>query len=228
MVQGLAERIANVREMVEKAAESAGRERGSVRLIAVSKTHPAEAIRDARELGLIAFGENKVQEAEGKITELGRGFAEWHLIGHLQSNKARKAVRLFDVIQSLDSIELAARLERICEEEVRESLKVLIQVDLGGEATKNGAREEELPALVEFVSGCRRLELAGFMTLPPYFEDPEDVRPYFRRLRNIRDKFVPGGELSMGMSHDFEVAVAEGATIVRVGTAIFGEREYYR
>lgn len=228
MIEGLAERVANVREMLENAAEKAGRDRGSVKLIAVSKTHPSEAIREARDLGLAAFGENKVQEAERKITELGRGFAEWHLIGHLQSNKARKAVQLFDVLQSLDSIELAARLERICEEEGRESLPVLIQVDLGRETTKNGAREEDLPALVEFIGGCRRLELAGFMTLPPYFEDPEEVRPYFRRLRGIRDRFVPGGELSMGMSHDYEVAIAEGATIVRVGTAIFGEREYHR
>ncbi len=228
MVEGLAERIANVRKMLEKAAENAGRERGSVKLIAVSKTHPAEAIREARNCGLTVFGENKVQEAESKITELGRDFAEWHLIGHLQSNKARKAVRSFDVIQSLDSIELASRLERICEEEGRESLQVLIQVDLGGEATKNGIPEADLPALVEFVRSCRRLALAGFMTLPPFFDDPDDARPYFRKLRAIRDAFVPGGELSMGMSHDFEVAIAEGATMVRVGTALFGEREYYR
>lgn len=228
MVQGLAERIANVWEMVEKAAESAGRERGSVKLIAVSKTHPAEAIRDARKLGLIAFGENRVQEAESKIDELGRDFAEWHLIGHLQANKARKAVRLFDFVQSVDSIEIASRLERICEEEGRDSLKVLVQVDLGGEATKNGVSEKDLPALVEYLRGCHRLKLAGFMTLPPYFDDPEEVRPYFSRLRGIRDGFVPGGELSMGMSHDFKVAIAEGATMVRVGTALFGEREYYR
>jgi pyridoxal phosphate enzyme (YggS family) len=165
-----------------------------------------------------------VQEAEGKIEEIGRDAAEWHLIGHLQSNKARRAVQLFDVIHSLDSLELASRLERICIEEGRAELPVLAQVDLAREATKSGIAEEDLPALVEFLKGCERLKFTGLMILPPYFDDPEATRGYFRRLREIRDEIIPGGDLSMGMSHDFEVAIEEGATMVRVGTAIFGTR----
>jgi PLP dependent protein len=182
--------------------------------------------------GLTDFGENRVQEAETKIPEVGRNQARWHLIGHLQSNKARRAVELFDVIHSVDSIALAQRLDRICEELGREALPVLIQVDLGQEQTKTGIEEGKLPDLVAALQECARLRLAGLMTLPPFFEDAEKVRPYFRRLRDLRDKFQAGkafgdqpGELSMGMTHDFEVAIEEGATIVRVGTAIFGERE---
>jgi pyridoxal phosphate enzyme (YggS family) len=200
-------------------------------LVAVSKTHPAEVLRSASAAGVTVFGENKVQEAEAKIVEIGRDAAEWHLIGHLQSNKARKAVQLFDVIQSLDSVELAKRLERICIEEGRSELPVFVQVDLAGEETKSGIEENDVPELVEYLRGCENLRFDGLMTVPPYFEDPEAVRPYFRRLREIRDKllsqnaFANGkGELSMGMSHDFEVAIEEGATVVRVGTAIFGER----
>ncbi len=228
MVETLVGRIARVLDAIRSAASVAGREPDEVTLVAVSKTHPVEAVRAARAEMLGVFGENKVQEAETKIEALGRGFAEWHLIGHLQSNKARKAVRLFDVIQSVDSVDLARRLERICAEEGRDELRVFIQVDLGGEATKNGAPESDLPELARFLAGCRHLRLSGLMTIPPYFEDPELVRPYFRRLRELRDRFVPGGALSMGMSHDFEIAIAEGATHVRVGTAIFGEREYNR
>lgn len=174
--------------------------------------------------GAGVFGENKVQEAEGKITAIGAGKAEWHLIGHLQANKARKAVKLFDVIHTLDSIELAERLERICIEENRASLSVLAQVDLAGEATKNGIKETDLPKLIEFLKTCERLRFDGLMIIPPYFEDIEAVRPYFKKLREIRDALIPGGDLSMGMSHDFEIAVEEGASLVRVGTAIFGER----
>lgn len=181
-------------------------------------------IAEATSLGVTAFGENKVQEAEGKIIELGREAAEWHLIGHLQSNKARKAVQLFDVIHTLDSAELAERLDRICNEEGRERLDALIQVDLSREETKAGVDENELPALIDVVSRCKHLRLRGLMTLPPYFDDPEATRPYFVRLRELRDRYIPGGELSMGMSHDFEVAIEEGATMVRVGTALFGQR----
>ncbi len=226
MKSSLADRVADVENALAEAAESAGRSVDSVKLVAVSKTHPATAISAAAGLGLKIFGENKVQEAEIKINELGRGFAEWHLIGHLQSNKARKAVALFDIIHSLDSRELAERLDRICEETGRDLLGVLIQVDLGGESTKNGAPVAALPEIVEAVRGSRHLKLLGLMTLPPYFDDPERVRPFFRRLRELRDEFVPDGELSMGMSHDFEVAIAEGATFVRIGTAIFGDRDY--
>jgi pyridoxal phosphate enzyme (YggS family) len=172
-----------------------------------------------------------VQEAEGKIEEIGRTRARWHLIGHLQSNKARRAVSLFDLIHSLDSVELAQRLDRLCSEEGRSRLPVLIQVDLGGEETKAGASESELPEIMERVAACEHLSLTGLMTLPPFFEDAERVRPFFHRLRELRDHYkergyfdVASGELSMGMSNDFEVAIEEGATMVRVGTAIFGER----
>jgi pyridoxal phosphate enzyme (YggS family) len=155
----------------------------------------------------------------------------WHLIGHLQSNKARRAVRHFDLIHTVDSAALAQRLERLCAEEGRARLDVLVQVDLAGEATKDGASEEELPSVVEALGGCERLRLRGLMTLPPFFEEPERARGYFRRLRELRDELRgrgafggEAGELSMGMSHDFETAVEEGATMVRVGTAIFGAR----
>ncbi len=190
----------------------------------MSKTHSPEVIRKALSAGASVFGENKVQEAEGKIVELGRDGIEWHLIGHLQSNKARKAVQLFDYVHTLDSIELAERLERICIEEGREELKILIQVDLAGEDTKSGAAESNLPSLIEYLRSCERLKLTGLMILPPFFDDPEATRPYFKRLRENRDELLSGGELSMGMSHDFEVAIEEGSTIVRVGTAIFGQR----
>lgn len=232
METNLAGNIAAVRERIQTAALRAGRHPGEVKLVAVSKTHPAATVRDAISLGLTAFGENKVQEAEAKIAELGQGRGSWHLIGHLQSNKARRAVQLFDVIQSVDSVELARRLERICEELGRETLPVFIQVDLAREAAKSGVSEEELPALANYLTTCRRLRPRGLMLLPPFSDDPESARPYFRRLREIRgqltarDAFAKGpGELSMGMTHDFEVAIEEGATIVRVGTAIFGQRQ---
>jgi PLP dependent protein len=220
----LRENLARVQSEIRQAAEKAGRNADEIKLIAVSKTHPATVLREAIASGARVFGENKVQEAEGKILEIGRENAEWHLIGHLQSNKARKVVKLFDVIHTLDSIELAERLNRICLEEKRENLRVLIQVDLAREATKSGIDEKDLPKLVEFLKACEGLRLEGFMILPPFFEDAEKTRPFFRRLREIRDKFLPGGELSMGMSHDFCIAIEEGATLVRVGTAIFGER----
>jgi PLP dependent protein len=221
----LSANLSEVRSRIVSAAERAGRDAVDVKLVTVSKTHPASIISEAIDAGAVVFGENKVQEAESKILEIGRDKAEWHLIGHLQSNKARKAVQLFDVIQSVDSMELATRLERLCVEENRDQLAVLVQVDLAGEATKSGIPEHELPEIVSYLRSCERLELEGLMILPPYFENADDVRPYFRRLRAIRDRLVPGGKLSMGMSHDFEIAVEEGATIVRVGTAIFGERE---
>ena len=229
----LSTNLAAVRDRIGDACRRAGRDVSEVKLVAVSKTHPAAVLQEAIDAGCTVLGENKVQEAEGKITEIGRHAAEWHLIGHLQSNKARKAVQLFDVIHSLDSVELAQRLERICEEEGRDQLPVLVQVDLAGEETKSGITEAELPELIEYLRSCRHLRLVGLMVLPPFFDEPEKTRPYFKRLRDIRDRlanenaFYKGrGELSMGMSHDFEVAIEEGATIVRVGTAIFGEREY--
>jgi pyridoxal phosphate enzyme (YggS family) len=177
------------------------------------------------------LGENRVQEAEEKIMELGRHNARWHLVGHLQANKARRAVSLFDVIHSLDSAPLAQRLERLCVAERREELPVLIQIDLAGEKSKTGIDPRELPQLLETTAACERLRLIGLMTLPPYFANAEHGRPFFKTLRELRDQLqLQGsfghcpGELSMGMSHDFEIAIEEGATMLRIGTAIFGER----
>ena len=223
--------LAEIRGLIERAALRAGRDPSEVKLVAVSKTLPAAVLREAIAAGAVVLGENKVQEAESKIVEIGRDSAEWHLIGHLQSNKARKAVRLFDVIHSVDSLELAQRLERICIEEGRHELSVFVHVDLAGEETKSGIAIIDMPELVGYLQSCKWLKFRGLMILPPFFDDPEATRPYFKRLRAIRDDlaakhvFSEGrGELSMGMSHDFEVAIEEGATIVRVGTAIFGQR----
>lgn len=226
----LAERFADINDRIAVASRKSGAS-GKVKLVAISKTHPASVILEALQLGATDFGENKVQEAEEKINEIGRQRATWHLVGHLQANKARRAVRLFHVIQSIDSVELAARLDRLCSEENREELKVLIQVDLGGEATKTGIKEENLPELVTAMREYQRLRLIGLMTLPPFFDNPEDSRPFFRKLRHIRGELYrqgvfgeSAGELSMGMTHDFEIAIEEGATMVRVGTALFGSR----
>lgn len=216
--------LEKIRTRIECAAQRSGRRAEEIKLIAVSKTHPIEILRAALEAGIEIFGENKVQEAGEKIEKMGRENIEWHLIGHLQANKARRAVKLFDVVHTLDSIELAERLERICIEEERSELAVLVQVDLAGETTKNGVQANDLPALIEFLKTCQRLKLAGLMTIPPYNPDVEETRPFFKRLREIRDEAIPNGALSMGMSHDFETAIEEGATLVRVGTAIFGAR----
>ncbi|HEX8354093.1 MAG TPA: YggS family pyridoxal phosphate-dependent enzyme [Pyrinomonadaceae bacterium] len=230
---GLRARAEEVLRRIEGAARRAGRAPEEVTLVAVSKTHPAALVREAAAAGLLDFGENRVQEAEAKVVELKAEAPamRWHLIGHLQPNKARRAVRLFDLIHTVDSAALAARLERICAEESRASLDVLVQVDLAGEETKSGATEDELPAVFETLKGCEHVRCRGLMTLPPFFEDAERARPYFRRLRELRDGLrgrgafgEGGGELSMGMTHDCEVAVEEGATLVRVGTAIFGGR----
>jgi PLP dependent protein len=234
----LSARVEEVRGRISASARRAGRDPREVTLVAVSKTHPASLVKEAAAVGLSDFGENRVQEAEGKIDELKADGLEghasalrWHLIGHLQANKARRAVRLFDVIHSVDSPSLVERLERVCEEEGRAALDVLLQVDLAGEATKSGARQEELHALAESLKLCARVRCRGLMTLPPFFDDAELARPYFRRLRELRDELrarglfgEAAGELSMGMTNDFEVAVEEGATLVRVGTAIFGEK----
>lgn len=220
------ENLANVQNKIKIAAAKCGRNADEITLVAVSKTKPVNVLREALNCGIKIFGENKIQEAEAKIAEIGHEKAEWHLIGNLQANKARKAVKLFDVIHTLDSIELAQRLERICFEENRECLSVFIQVDLAGEETKFGVEESSLPNLINYLQTCKHLHLLGFMLIPPYFEDVEKVRPFFKQLRKLRDKLLPNGKLSMGMSHDFEVAIEEGATHIRVGTAIFGERNY--
>lgn len=227
----LAVRLAGIRARISAAAEGCGRQADEVKLIAISKTHPVSVIKRVIEFGAVDIGENRVQEAEGKIAEVGRKAARWHLVGHLQANKARRAVSLFDVIHSVDSLDLARRLHRLCGEEGIEKLAVLIQVDLGHEGTKSGIDESELTHLVDGLGPLTRLELTGLMTLPPFFDDPEQSRPFFRRLRELRDELAARGafasekgELSMGMTNDFEVAIEEGATMVRVGTAIFGER----
>jgi PLP dependent protein len=228
----IADRVAAVRERIARAAERAARTPREVRLVAISKTHPPEAVREAFAAGIRDFGENRVQEAEPKIAataDLREAGLRWHLVGHLQSNKARKAAALFEVVQSLDSLELANRLAR-SGVEAGSPIRTLVQVDLAGEETKFGLPEAELLPALESLRGKRGLRIEGLMVLPPYFEDPERARPYFRRLRALRDRaqaagLLEGRELSMGMSHDFEAAIEEGATIVRVGTAIFGERQ---
>ncbi len=227
----IAERVTAVRERVTRAADRASRPAEAVRLVAVSKTVPAEAVRAAFAAGLRDFGENRVQEAEPKIAELAELAAaglRWHLIGHLQSNKARRAAVLFDSVQSVDSLELGRRLARAAQEAGRE-LRVLVQVDLAGEETKFGLPEAELPAALEALRGAAGIRVLGLMLLPPFFDDPEQARPFFRRLHSLAaqasaEGLLAGRELSMGMSHDFEVAIEEGATMVRVGTALFGGR----
>jgi pyridoxal phosphate enzyme (YggS family) len=227
----IAERAAAIRERIARAAARAGRSADEVRLVAVSKTVPAEVVAQAFAAGLTDFGENRVQEAEGKIATLGhlreKGM-RWHLIGHLQSNKARRASTLFDCIESIDSLDLGLRLGRLAEEAGR-VLPVFVQVDLASEATKFGLPEREVLASLEALRGCSGLRTLGLMLLPPFEEDPELTRPFFRRLRQLRDQaadrgLLEGRDLSMGMSHDFEVAIEEGATLVRVGSALFGER----
>jgi len=227
----LRDRFANVRKRIETAARACGRSLDEITLVAITKTHPVEMLEAALRLDVKDLGENRVQEAEEKINQLGRDAARWHLVGHLQTNKARRAVSLFDVIHSLDSAALAERLERLCVEESRLSLDVLVQIDLGGEATKSGIEMADMPALLSNLERCPHLRLIGLMTLPPYFENPDCSRPFFKTLRELRDELhaqghfrSAKGELSMGMSHDFEVAIEEGATMVRLGTALFGER----
>jgi pyridoxal phosphate enzyme (YggS family) len=226
------DRVAAVRERIARAAERAARRPGDVRLVAISKTHPPEAVRAAFAAGVRDFGENRVQEAEPKIAataDLRESGLRWHLVGHLQSNKARRAAALFEVVQSLDSLDLAFRLAR-CGTEAGQPVRALVQVDLAGEETKFGLPERELLPALEALRGREGLQIEGLMVLPPYLEDPEKARPFFRRLRELAERaraagLLEGRELSMGMSHDFEAAVEEGATIVRVGTAIFGERQ---
>jgi PLP dependent protein len=226
----IADNLKRVHEQVESAAARAGRNSKEITLIGVSKTHPAEAIQQGFNAGLRHFGENRVQEWEGKRGEITGLDATWHLIGHLQSNKAAKATNLFHCVDAVDDFALAQRLDRACEGGAADRrLRVLLEVHLGVEATKSGVVEVELPSLAEQVVTLPHLELAGLMCIPPYLENLEEVRPYFAKLRKLRDnlevrlsKKLP--VLSMGMSHDFEAAILEGATEVRVGTAIFGTR----
>ena len=226
----IADNLAAVRLRVERAAARSGRPVSSIRLVAISKTFGPDHVRAAHAAGHRDFGENKVQEALEKREALAGLDLRWHLVGHLQSNKARKAVGPFALIHSLDSADLLARLDRAARD-LGQAVEALVQVDLAGEATKFGAAPDDLPAILDAAARAERVRVAGLMLLPPWSEDPEQARPYFIRLRQLRDELLARGtppallaELSMGMSHDFEVAIEEGATLVRVGTAIFGPR----
>jgi hypothetical protein len=242
----IADNVARIRERIAAAVARAGRRADEVTLVAVSKTFPAASIREAYKAGVRHFGENRVQEWESKAPQL-RDLrdATWHLAGHLQSNKARRAVELFSTIDSVDSIALAQRLDRMQaeqnqnlnteaqrEQKSQRNLPILIEVRLAPEETKHGVEPADLPAVVAAVRALSHLDLRGLMCIPPYGANPEDARPFFRRLRELQDALLttvsqqaaPLPELSMGMTHDFEVAIEEGATQVRLGTAIFGER----
>ena len=230
MFEEIKERLTRVRQQIARAAERAQRNPEDITLIAVTKTFDAETVQRAVRAGALDLGENRIQEAAGKVEAVQGAGLRWHLIGHLQSNKARVAVRLFDVIHTIDSRELVERLDRIAGEEGRRPT-VLVQVDLGREATKAGADEGQLPEIIEALDRARHLAFVGLMTLPPFFDAAEQTRPYFRRLRQLLEELNRrrGPErqltqLSMGMSHDYAVAIEEGATLVRVGTAIFGQR----
>ncbi len=232
MYQHIPQRLARVREKIADAAGRRGRRPGDVRLIAVSKTHPIDAVHAAAEAGQLDFGENKVQEALQKMAQSSDTRLRWHLIGHLQSNKARKAAAVVHYLQAIDSVDLLGRVDQAAAAAGR-TIEVLVQVDLALEDTKYGAPEAAVPAIFAAAASCAAARVAGLMLLPPLAENPEEARPWFVRLRGARDRLrdagVPGKylrELSMGMSHDFEVAIEEGATMVRVGTAIFGERDY--
>ncbi len=215
----LKQRIAQVEERIERAAARAGRRRDQITLVAVTKRFGAEVVAEAYHAGLRHFGENYVQEFESKapaLVELPE--ARFHFIGHLQSNKTRRAAELFHVIETVDSEKIARRIN-----DVGALIDVMLEVKLSPEQAKSGASPEQLPALVEAVRACPNLRLAGLMTMPPWSEDPEASRPYFRRLRELAERHSLTG-LSMGMSQDFEVAIEEGATHIRVGTALFGPR----
>jgi hypothetical protein len=228
----LAATLSAIRERIARACHRVGRSEAEVTFVAVSKTVSAARVRAAIAAGITVLGENRVQEAEAKLAELAdlRSQVEWHLIGHLQSNKARKAASLFDVVQSVGDEDLARRLNRIAEELGRH-LPVFVEVNLAGEASKSGVAPRAVLPLLEIIAQFPALELRGLMTVPPFLENPEDVRPFFRQLRLLRDEAWRAGltsctQLSMGMSHDFEVAIEEGATLVRIGTALFGARTY--
>jgi PLP dependent protein len=226
----IAANLAQVRRRIAVAASAGGRDPAAIQLLAVSKTFGPDHVRAAAAAGQQEFGENKVQEALQKSAATADLSVRWHLIGHLQANKARRAAATFACLHSVDRLDLLQRLDRAAAERP-DRPAILIQVDLGGEATKHGAPAAEVPMLVRAAAACRHLRLQGLMTLPPWDADPERARPYFRRLRQMRDDLLASGldpallgALSMGMSHDLEVAIQEGSTLVRVGTAIFGRR----
>lgn len=223
----IAKNLQQVKERIERAAARSGRDPGGIRLIAVTKTVSIERIKEAMEAGATIFGENYIQEARQKIEEIGQAGIQWHFIGHLQTNKAKYAVRLFDVIHSVDSIKLARELDTRALAEGK-SVDCLIEVHLSQEESKFGISEERVPELAHEMTGLKNISLRGLMTMPPYFDDPELSRPYCIALRRLKETIernnIPLQELSMGMTTDFEVAIEEGATMIRVGRAIFGER----
>lgn len=230
----ISDNIVTVREQIAQAARRAGQRPEQITLMAVTKTHPPARIREAYHAGLRLFGENRVQEFSGKADALADlAKAEWHMIGHLQTNKAAKSAELFSAVDSVDSVKLAEKLNAAAQA-LGKKLPILIEVNIGGEEAKSGvsASSPELNALLEAAPRLEALSFRGLMTVPPFTEDPEGARPYFRKLRELRDAIaarklpaISMDVLSMGMSHDFEVAVEEGSTCVRVGTAIFGERQ---
>jgi pyridoxal phosphate enzyme (YggS family) len=226
----ISDRLTEIRSRMNAAARSAGRDPSSVTLIAVSKTFPLDLVREAYAAGQRDFGENRVQEALQKIERSADLEIRWHLLGHLQGNKARKAGAAFATIQSVESLELLHKLD-LAAVEVGATPELLIQVDVAGEATKFGAQPDDVPRLFEAAARLQAARVVGLMTLPPLPQTPEDARPWFRHVRDLRQRWLESGvpgtmlrELSMGMSGDFEVAIQEGATMVRVGTAIFGSR----
>ena len=224
----IADNLEAVRRRIAAASERAGRGAGAVRLLAVSKTHGPEAVRAAAACGQARFAENRVQEAAAKIPEC-PGRLEWHLIGHLQGNKVAGAARLFDWVHSVDSAKVLEALDRAAGEAGR-TLQALVQVNVSGERTKSGLAPEAVPAVLELGTRLRNVRIRGLMTIPPLAADPEKARPFFRTLRERRDGWAAESgldlaELSMGMTHDLDVAIEEGATFVRVGTGIFGARE---
>ncbi len=226
MSDSFEERLDAVEQRISAACQEAGRARSEVRLLAVSKTKPPEAVCDAARCGLRLFGENKVQEAQAKIPLCPPGL-EWHLIGHLQSNKAKVAANLFQMIHSVDSLKLLRALDQHAEM----PLPVLLQVNVSGEGTKSGLKPEEVAGVVDAANQMSRIEVHGLMTIPPFTPDPEKARVHFAALRTLRDRVqdatgTPLAELSMGMSHDLEIAIEEGSTWVRIGTDLFGERVY--
>jgi pyridoxal phosphate enzyme (YggS family) len=223
----MAEKYSEIQARIQAACERAGRDPGTVLLLPVSKGQSADAVEEAAGLGLRIFGENKVQEAKAKIPQCSSRL-QWHMIGHLQSNKARDAVQLFSCIQSIDSLSLAEEVNKWAEK-LSKRVPIMLEVNTAGEASKFGFTAENLP--VEAINQLARLELQGLMTVAPYSPTPERVRPYFKKLRELRDECsdklgAPLPHLSMGMSGDYEIAIEEGATIIRIGTALFGPRSY--
>ncbi len=220
-----------IQERIERSARDCGRRPETIHLVAVGKTQPAERVRDAVSAGATIIGENYIQEAREKFERLGDLDIQWHFIGHLQSNKAKYAVRMFDLIHSVDSIKLATALDKQAKK-IGKRQDILVQVNIGGEASKSGLAEADAAEQITKIAQLEHLRLKGLMTMPPFFDAPEKARPYFTALRRLRDGLAAGAlnsgdfkELSMGMTGDFEVAIQEGATLVRIGTALFGARQ---